>query len=59
MFCAPFPVLNDAVINRIQRHQHPQRHKLLAQFADVVGNDPRLCVHVGVLRKGVQRAGNE
>jgi len=32
---------------------------LLAQFADVVGNDPRLCVHIGVPGKGVQRAGNE
>ena len=54
-----FPVLNHAVVNRIQRHQHTQRHKLLAQFADVVGNDPRLRVHVGVPGKGVQCAGNE
>ena len=53
------PVLDDAVINRIQRHQHTQRHKLLTQFADVVGDDPRLRVHIGVPGKGVQRAGNE
>ena len=53
------PILDDAVINRIQRHQHPQRHKLFTQFADVIGNDPRLRVHVGVPGKGVQRAGNE
>ena len=54
-----FPVLNHAVVNRIQRHKHPQWHKLFAQFADVVGNDPRLCVHIGVPGKGVQCAGNE
>ena len=53
------PVLNDAVIDGIQRHQHSQRHKLFTQFSDVVGDDSCLRVHIGVPGKGVQRAGNE
>ena len=53
------PVLDNAVVNRIQRHQHTQRHKLFTQFADVISNNPRLRVYIGMPGKGVQRAGNE
>ena len=49
-------ILNDPVIDSVQRHQHPQRHELFAQFADIIVDDAGLGIHVGVLGKGVQGA---
>ena len=56
---AAFLVLDDAVVDRVQRHQHPQRHELFTQFPDVVVDDAGLGIHIGVLGKGVERARNE
>ena len=53
------PVLDHTVVDGVQRHQHSERHQLLAQFADIVGNDTRLGIHVGRLGKGAQGAGDE
>ena len=56
---SPLPVLNHAVVDGVQRHQHSERHQLLAQFPDIVGDDPRLGIHVGGLGKGAQGTGDE
>ena len=47
-------VLNNPVVDGVQRHQHPQRHELFAQFADIIVDDAGLGIHVGVLGKGVE-----
>ena len=51
---AAFLVLDDPVVDRVQRHQHPQRHQLLAQLPDVVVNNAGLGIHIRVLGKGVE-----
>lgn len=53
------PVLNHTVVDGVQRHQYSEGHQLFAQFADIVGDDARLGIHVGRLGKGAQRAGDE
>ena len=51
--------MDDPVVDRVQRHQHSQRHELFAQLPDVVVNDAGLGVYVRVLGKGVERARDE
>ena len=53
------PVLDYAVVDGIQCHQHPEGHQLFAQFPDIVGDDACLGIHVGGLGKGAQGACDE
>ena len=56
---ASLPVLNDPVEDSIQGDQHTDGHELLTQFPDIIGDDPGFGIHVGVLGKGVEAAGDE
>ena len=56
---ALLPVLNHPVEDGVQRHQHPDGHELLTQFPDIVGDNPRLGIHIGGLGKGVEAAGDK
>ena len=56
---SPLPVLDHTVVDGIQCHQHSDRHQLFAQFPDIVGDNPRLGIHVGRLGECAQGAGNE
>ena len=52
------PVDGDAVPHLVLDDQHPQLFQLLAQFLDVVADDPVVNVHVGPVVEHVQTAGD-
>ena len=53
------PVFRDAVQDAVQHHQHADGHQLLSQIQDVVAYETVVCVHIGVLCKGIERTFRE
>ena len=51
---AEFSVSDDAVEHAVQHDEHADRQELLAEVADVIAEDSRVCIHIRVLGKRVQ-----
>ena len=53
------PVLNHPVEDGVEGDQHSDGHELFPQFPDIIGDDPGFGIHIGLLGKGVEAAGDE